>query len=286
VTTHATEHVTTADGLRLRIIAAGPEDGPTIILLHGFPEHWWGWRRQVAPLARAGFRVIVPDQRGYAGSDAPAGVRRYTLECLARDVLAIADAVDAPRFHLVGHDWGGIVAWAVAACHGERVEKLSILNAPHPDVVGGVMRRHPAQALRSSYIGFFQLTGVAEALLRARDHALLKRMMTATALPATFTADDLATYARQWARPGRLGAMLAYYRALIRRRGQQVGRVRPPTQILWGMKDKALSYPLAEASLGLCDQGSLIRFPAASHWLQHDEAEAVSAALIDFHGRP
>jgi pimeloyl-ACP methyl ester carboxylesterase len=261
----------------------GAGGAPPIILLHGFPEFWWGWRHQIAPLAAAGFRVLVPDQRGYAASDAPAGIEHYQLDCLIADVLAVANAHDAHRFHLVGHDWGGIVAWAVAARHSERVERLSILNAPHLDVVSGVIRKHPSQAVRSSYIAFFQLNWIAETLMRARHFALLRRMMKGTALPSTFSDDELATYAGIWAQPGRLSAMLGYYRALVRQPRASLGRVQPPTQILWGMKDKALSLPLAEASLAQCAHGSLTVFPAASHWLQHDEPSAIATNLIEFH---
>lgn len=273
-----------ADGIRLHVLTAGPSDGPPIILLHGFPEFWWGWRHQIGPLAQAGFRVIVPDQRGYGASSAPGGISAYQLDVLVGDVLALAAAQDAARFHLVGHDWGGIVAWAVAARHPDWIERLSILNAPHLDVVSPVIRRHPSQAWRSSYIAFFQLRGVAEALLRARGSAMLKRMMARTALPTTFTPGELAIYAAEWQRPGRLRAMLAYYRALVGRRRVPLGRIDAPTQILWGMKDRALGFSLAEASLRQCEDGSLIPFAAASHWLQHDEPDAVAAALIAFHG--
>jgi pimeloyl-ACP methyl ester carboxylesterase len=277
-------YVRTPDGTRLHVVSAGPIDGTPIILLHGFPEFWWGWRHQITPLAQAGFRVIVPDQRGYAASDAPTGVSAYQLGVLVADVLAVADANQAPRFHLVGHDWGGIVAWAVAAAHGGRIERLSILNAPHLDIVSSTMRRHPSQALRSSYVAFFQLTGFAEALLRARGFARLKRMMSGTALAATFTHDEITIYAEEWARPRRLSAMLNYYRALVRRTHAPLGRVERPTQILWGMRDKALGFPLAQASLAQCQRGSLVPFPAASHWLQHDAPAAVADALIAFHG--
>jgi pimeloyl-ACP methyl ester carboxylesterase len=151
------------------------------------------------------------------------------------------------------------------------------------DVPSRVMRQHPTQVLRSSYVGFFQLNGVAEVLLRARSFALLKRMMVGTALPTTFTSDELAAYVEEWQRPGRLSAMLNYYRALVRRRRGRLGSVETPTKILWGMKDTALGFALAEASLDRCREGSLIPFPAASHWLQHDEPEAAAAALIAFH---
>lgn len=277
------QYVGSPGGATLHTVTAGPAHGPPIILLHGFPEFWWGWRHQIEPLARAGFRVIVPDMRGYGASDAPIGVLSYRLDILVDDILSIADTNEAPRFHLVGHDWGGIVAWAVAAKHPQRIERVSILNAPHLDVMARVLRRHPAQVLRSSYIGFFQLDGLAEAVLRARGFALLKRMMRGTGLNTTFSDAELATYAAAWACPGRLTAMLNYYRALIRRPRAPLGTVEPRLQILWGMQDRALGFALAEASLSQCRQGSLIRFPDASHWLQHDEASTVAAALIAFH---
>jgi pimeloyl-ACP methyl ester carboxylesterase len=279
----SSSYVRTPDGTRLHVESAGSADGRPIIQLHGFPEFWWGWRHQISPLVKAGFRVLVPDQRGYAGSDVPSGVPAYRLDVLVSDVLAIADAHDAPRFDLAGHDWGGIVAWAVAAKHGGRIKRVSILNAPHLDVVSDVMRGHPSQALRSSYVFFFQLTGIAEMLLRARNFALLKRMMIGTALPTTFAPGELAAYAEEWRRPGRLAGMLNYYRALVRCRRGQLGRVETPTQILWGMKYTALGYSLAEASLDQCEEGSLIPFPTASHWLQHDQVEEIAEALIAFH---
>ena len=137
-----------SDGVTLHVIEAGPEDGPLVILLHGFPEFWWGWRYQIAPLVEAGFRVVVPDQRGYNLSDKPQGRRAYDLDILAKDVIGLADAVGRTSFSLVGHDWGGLVAWWTASRYPERVAKLAILNAPHPTIAGAYMRRHPSQMLQ------------------------------------------------------------------------------------------------------------------------------------------
>lgn len=269
-----------AGSVELHVATAGPVSGEPVILLHGFPESAWGWRKQIEPLARAGRRVLAPDLRGYGLSDAPGGVGAYELDALVADVLALADASAAPRFDLVGHDWGGIVAWAAAAWRPDRVARLVVLNAPHLDVFAGATLRRPGQLLRSAYVGFFQLPGVSEAALRARDFALLRRMMTATARRGTFTRQDLDRYAEDWARPGRLTAMLSYYRALVRRRRAPLGRVAPPTTILWGKKDAALSFALAEASLALCDHGELIPFETASHWLHLEEPEAVVRAIL------
>lgn len=271
---------TAPDGVCLHLATAGDAAGTPIILLHGFPDSSSVWRRQMAPLAEAGYRVVAPDLRGHGASDCPQPVAAYTLDRLVGDVLAIAG--DRP-VHLVGHDWGGIVAWAVAAWRPDRVDRLSIINAPHPDVAAAVLRRDPLQAIRSSYVALFQLSGIAERLLRARGFWLLRRMVRAAALRDTFSAEDLAACRRQWARPGRLTAMLNYYRALVRLGHAPLGRIAVPTQILWGRRDAALGYPLAEASLAMCERGRLQPLPDASHWPQLDRPAAIAQALIAFH---
>src|SRR5580704_17398686 len=146
-------------------MTAGPEDGPAVILLHGFPEFWYGWRKQIAPLAEAGFRVIVPDQRGYNLSSKPSAVRDYGLRELTADVIAIADQVGREKVFLAGHDWCAAVAWNAAMRYPGRIEKLAILNVPHPAVMRRFLRTSPRQMLRSWYILFFQIPGLPEFLL-------------------------------------------------------------------------------------------------------------------------
>lgn len=211
-------------GLTLSVAEAGPEDGPLTVLLHGFPETWWGWRHQIGPLAAAGLRVVAPDQRGYGLSSRPEGIAAYHLDRLADDVTGLADALGHDRFRLVGHDWGGLVAWWVAARHPDRLERLAILNAPHPDVFGAYARRHPTQALRSVYVGLFQLPGLPEALLRVGDCAALRRALTNSSRPGAFSPHDLDLYAAAWRRPGAITAMLNWYRALRLRRGRRRDR--------------------------------------------------------------
>lgn len=274
-------------GLRLHLAEAGPADGPPTILLHGFPESSYGWRRQIGPLAESGLRVLVPDQRGYGLSDRPKGIAAYHLDRLAGDVIALADACGATRFNLVGHDWGGLVAFWVASFHPERVERLAVLNACHPGVFGPYLRRHPGQALRSAYAGFFQIPGLPERLLTARRAHLLRELMRRSSRPDTFSAADLDTYARDWLHPGAVTAMLNWYRALAQLpRARHPPRITAPTLILWGERDQALQSGLAEASLDLCERGRLQRFPQATHWVQHDAPEAVNAALIGFLKQP
>jgi pimeloyl-ACP methyl ester carboxylesterase len=172
------------NGIQLHAVEAGPRDGPLVILLHGFPEFWWGWRRQIEPLAAAGLHVLAPDQRGYNLSDRPAGVAAYDLDTLAADVIGLADAAGQRKVMLVGHDWGGLVAWWTASRHPHRVDRLVVLNAPHPAVMGAYMRRHPSQMLRSSYVGFFQLPFIPERLLAAGDFALMRRALRRSSRPA------------------------------------------------------------------------------------------------------
>lgn len=266
--------------VHLHVERAGPADGPPVILLHGFPEYHGGWRKQVGPLAAAGLRVIVPDLRGYGQSNVPTGIDAYRVEALAADIVALADAEGIARFTLVGHDWGGCIAWAVAAWHPDRVARLVILNAPHLDVMKVALRRDPRQMLRSWYVAFFQLPRLPERLLSRNDYAALKGALLG-ARGRAVTKADLAPYVVEWSRPGRLTAMLNYYRAL-RRPGRPLGRIAPPTLILWGQRDIALGFDLAEASLALCDDGELRAFPDATHWIQHEEPQAVADAIVAF----
>lgn len=267
-------------GLALNLVEAGPPSGPPLILLHGFPEFWWGWRHQIGPLARAGMRVVVPDQRGYNLSDKPDGIEPYRLPQLGRDVAGLADALGLDRVDLAGHDWGGIVAWWTAARHPHRVRRLAILNAPHPDTTWRVLRADPAQALRSWYVAAFQVPGLPERLLAAGDFRALARALTGSGRAGTFSREDLARYRQAWSQPGAVSAMLAWYRALIRRPPPRAGRVHAPTLLLWGKKDVALGPRFASESLTFCEDGRLLWFEDASHWVQHEEPAEVNAALL------
>jgi epoxide hydrolase 4 len=272
------------NGVALHAAVAGPADGPLVVLLHGFPEFWWGWRRQIAPLAAAGLRVLAPDQRGYNLSDKPEGRRAYALDTLADDVLGLADALGRERFAVAGHDWGAVVAWHLAARNPERIERAAVLNGPHPATMRRYVRAHPGQAVRSWYVGFFQAPVLPELVLGAADFALLRRALGATARPGTFTAEDQRRYRAAWMQPGALTAILNWYRALPMAAAGSVrpGRVRVPVRIIWGDRDAALESGLAEAGLALCDQGEAFHLPNATHWVQHEEPERVNRLLVEF----
>lgn len=272
-----------ANGLTLHAVAAGPADGPLAILLHGFPEFWYGWRHQLGPLASAGLRVVALDQRGYGQSDKPAGRQAYVLDTLADDVLGVADALGHERFAVVGHDWGGIVTWHLAGRNPDRIERAAVLNAPHPATVGRHMLTHPDQVARSAYVAFFQLPLLPEWALGAAGFASLRRTLVTTARPGSFTEDDLDRYRQAWAQPGALTAMLNWYRALpMQSFPSTPERIRVPVRVVWGDRDVALQRGLAEAGVALCDHGEVFHLPEATHWVQHDEAERVGRLLVEF----
>lgn len=264
-------------------MAAGPKEGPAAVLLHGFPEFWYGWRKPIEPLAEAGFRVIVPDQRGYNRSSKPRGVASYTLGALVSDVIAIADQLGQKRIFLAGHDWGAAVAWSAALLHPERIAKLAIVNVPHPSVMRRFLSTRPRQMWQSWYILFFQTPWLPETIFSAFDFYLGRRALLRSSRPGTFSADDLAEYRGAWSEPGALTAMINWYRAAARYRTRFADRiVRVPTRILWGERDKFLMSEMAVESLGYCAQGELFRFPEATHWLLHEEPAKVSELLVEF----
>jgi epoxide hydrolase 4 len=279
------EHaIVNINGINLHIVVAGPKDGEPVILLHGFPEFWRGWLKQVEPLTDAGYRLIIPDQRGYNLSDAPKDVRSYALNELTHDIIRILDHFDIEQTYLIGHDWGAAVAWTVAIQYPGRIKKLGILNVPHPAVMMKSIRKSPMQMLKSWYIGFFQIPWLADWLMSRNNFAGIIRMLKASGKSTTFSAEDLNEYRKAYANSGGLTGMINWYRALVRFRPSMPPSVRlqMPVLILWGKNDLALRFEMAEASLAYCEDGELVAFDEATHWVQHDEAEEVTQKIIEF----
>lgn len=272
------------NGIRLHVVTAGDPHGKPVLLLHGFPEFWYGWRDQIPAFVVAGYRVIVPDQRGYNLSDKPVGVRYYRTEMLVRDVIGLLDHFRIEKVNLAGHDWGAAVAWSVATSFPDRVERLAIMNVPHPDVMLATLRTSLRQMLKSWYIGFFQIPVLPDWVLRVNDYAAARRLLVSSGKPSTFNTADLAEYKKAWAQPGALTAMINWYRAVfMERSGKQTdNRVHVPVLVLWGKHDIALSAEMAQRSIELCDDGRLVFFENASHWVQHDEADEVNRLLINY----
>jgi pimeloyl-ACP methyl ester carboxylesterase len=270
-----------ANGLRFHLVEAG--SGPLVLLLHGFPEFWYSWRRQIPALATR-FRVVAPDLRGYNLTDKPESA--YDYETLASDVPALIGALGERRAHVVGHDWGGMLAWGAAAHHADSVDRLVILNAPHPAAYLRELRRNPRQWLKSWYIGFFQIPGLADWLFRRNHARLLADSLRGSARePSAFSEADLAAYRRSWLRPGAIQAALAYYRQLAASPPwERVRRLPPivaPTLLIWGLHDVALVPDLTEGVEAWVPTVRVERIADASHWVQHERPAEVNRLLLE-----
>ena len=253
----------------------GPSDGPVVLLLHGFPQDHRSWDAIAFELVARGFRTIRPDQRGYSPGARPEGVADYRLGCLTGDAWALLDELGIDRVHLVGHDWGGMVAWAMAAEHPERLLSLTVLSTPHPAAFADSLRG--AQALKSWYMGLIQIPRVAEAALRPGGR-LWAGMMRG--LPA----ESRERYTAAAAEPGALSAMLAWYRAMPRDMARPSVRWRPidvPTLYVWGRRDPALGESAARrTSRYVRGPYSFVILPAAGHWLPERASAEVLEVLV------
>ncbi len=270
------------NGIELSVAGAGPEDGPLVVLLHGFPETWYGWRHQIEPLAAAGYRVIVPDQRGYGASDKPRGIASYCLETLVGDVVGLIDALGRERATIIGHDWGGIVAWAAIERYPDRFERAVSLNAPHPGVMQAALRSDWSQIRRSWYVFLFQVPGLPEFMLSRRNFRMLERGMHATSRPGAFDHADIEIYRSAWSRPDALRSMIHWYRAALRgvRTPLPDQPIRVPTLIIWGPQDHALGPGLARSSFAQCQDARIEWIEGATHWVAHEQADRVNAMIL------
>lgn len=273
------------NGVHLHTLEAGPRDGPLVVLLHGFPEYWYGWHHQIGTLVDAGYRVLVPDQRGYNTSEKPAGVEPYRLGELSRDVYELVAAAGRASAHVVGHDMGGMVAWDVARRFPETVDRLCVLNCPHYSAYRRTVLTNPSQLSKSWYALFFQLPRLPEWLARRDDFELWVDLLQDSSTPGTFSEFDLACYRTAWRHEDAPRAMVNWYRALARYTiHPEREQVDAPTLLVWGDDDVALVPELADASLEYCTDGRLERFPDAGHFVQHEEPEAVGELLVDHLG--
>ena len=270
------------NGVRLHVVEAGPPDGKLLVLLHGFPEFWYGWHRAIRPLVNAGYRVVVPDQRGYNLSEKPSAVSEYRIGTLAADVIGLIDAYDRETAAIAGHDWGAAVAWWTALHYPDRLSDLIAVNVPHPTVFEETLRRSWDQRLKSWYILAFQLPKLPEAVARAGDWRLATRALRDTSLPGTFSEEDLNRYRRAWDREGAFEAMVNWYRAIVRDRPTPAEtRVSVPTLVIWGDGDRFLRKSMATRSVDYCADGRLLTIQGATHWVVHEEPHRVADAIIE-----
>jgi pimeloyl-ACP methyl ester carboxylesterase len=280
-------HFIQTNGITLHTVTAGPKDGEPVILLHGFPEFWFGWRKQIPFLAQQGFRVIVPDQRGYNLSDKPRGIAAYHLDETAKDVAGLMDALGYQDVYLAGHDWGGVVGWWLALHQPQRLRKMAILNVPFPSVaVEAIRSGNKEQQRKSWYVAAFQIPWLAERGFRQQNVGEGRNILLRISHPDTFTPAELIVYEHAWEKPGAVTGMINWYRAnfwtFLTMPHPANGSIQTPTLMLWGEQDRALGKELARPSIDLCANGRLLFFPNATHWLQHDEAEAINQQLATF----
>jgi pimeloyl-ACP methyl ester carboxylesterase len=264
--------------VRLQCVTAGPADGPLVLFLHGFPARWSTWRELLPVFARAGYRAVAPDLRGYGASDRPAGVDSYSMVRILEDVVAILDAFGREKAYVVGHDVGGGVAWALAMTHPQRVERLATLNSVH--VVGFERQiRKWSQLSKSWYVFFFLLPWIPEWWLSRRDFRFVHRSLVADGLSDAVAGDLL-----EGVRPnGALRAAINWYRASFRdvaRKRLVPKRVDLPTLAVWGDRDPHLDAALATPPADWVGQARVEHVPEAGHWVHHDAPEKVGALLL------
>lgn len=270
--------------VRLHYVTAG--DGPLVVLLHGFPEFWYSWRRQLPELAAAGFRAVAVDLRGYNLSDKPRGMRAYTGERLAKDVAELIPALGAERACVVGHDWGAGVAWQFAMLYPELLQRLVIINVPHPASFLRALRTW-RQLLRSWYMFFFQIPWLPEALIRAtRYRGIRETFRNDPIRPGAFSEDDIERYIEAISRPGALTAGINYYRAAFRYGfraiRQQLRRIDAPVLVIWGERDRYIGREWADPDPQWAPNARVVRLPDCSHWVQNEQSERVNELLIEF----
>jgi epoxide hydrolase 4 len=265
--------------VRLHVVSEG--SGPPVLLLHGFPEFWYSWRQQLEALAAAGFTAVAPDLRGYGLSDKPAGVDSYRIERLGGDVVGLIRALGG-RAHVVGHDWGGAIAWWVAAAHPDRCDRLVTINGPH----GGALLRaaaSPAQLLRSWYILFFQLPYLPERMVLAPGF-VRRTLRHHAAGDETFTEEDLARYEEALHRPGAAAAAINYYRAALRHLPLLPAPVTRPALVVWGERDRSLGPEVLRQLTGAARDVRVERLPDAGHFAHQDRPAEVNRLLVEFLG--
>ena len=273
-----------ANGLTFEVATAGEGDH-LAICLHGFPELHYSWRHQMPALADMGYRVWAPNMRGYGATDRPTAKKDYRLRNLAADVGALIDASGASKVTLIAHDWGAVVAWYFAIMKVRPLERLVILNVPHPNCARRELK-HMRQLKKSWYIFFFQLPWLPEKFLGRDNAASISRVFRDSAInKGLFTSEELEPYRRAAAQPGALTAMFNYYRALLQTpdaRDTGEGMVDVPTLVLWGEQDVALDIHLLDGTDAYVSDLTVRRFPDASHWVQQDVPDKVNAALREW----
>lgn len=269
------------NGINLHYVEQG--HGPLLLLLHGFPEFWYSWRHQIPEFARS-YRVVALDLRGYNESDKPEGVAAYRISELIDDIAGVIDGLGYDRCTLVGHDWGGAIAWQFAYARPERVEKLTILNCPHPAKFATGLR-DPEQLLRSWYVFAFQVPLLPELVFQFNDYAAIANAFIEEAIDkSAFSPADLDAFKDAAAKRGALTAMVNYYRAALEEvtTEKHWGVLQTPTLLIWAEDDRFLGKNLAAGTDAYVQNLTVKYIPDCSHWVQQEQPQRVNQYLWEF----
>jgi pimeloyl-ACP methyl ester carboxylesterase len=288
------QRIALSTGITLNVQVCGSNSHEPIVLLHGFPESHRTWRA-VAPALAKDYYVVAPDQRGFGASDKPAGVENYRTDRIVDDLIALADALDLETFTLVGHDWGGAVAWLAALRHPERIKRLVIVNAPHPWIFQKSLLDDPAQRAASQYITAFRNPAMEAGIAAMGWESFYAKTFGSHADLSLVPAEEKAAYLRDWAEPGALTAMLNWYRAsdiLVPAPGETVApplwtelpfpHLKMPVLVIWGLRDRALLPVQLEGLHEVIDDLRIVTVAEAGHFIPWEDPEPVVAAIRDF----
>ena len=269
------------NGINLHYVTQG--EGPLMLMLHGFPEFWYSWRKQIPEFAKD-YKVVAIDLRGYNDSDKPAQKEAYVMAEFIADVKGVIEGLGYDRCILVGHDWGGAIAWNFAYAYPNLVEKLIVLNMPHPAKFAEGLRS-PQQLLRSSYMFLFQLPIVPEALIQLGDYQALESAFLGMAVnKAAFTQEDIGAYKDAFAKRGALTAALNYYRNIFKQGlpSQDWSVLDVPTLMIWGESDTALGKELTYGTEAYVRDFQIKYIPNCSHWVQQEQPQLVNQYIREF----
>ena len=279
---HGFAHI---NGVRLHYVTQG--EGKLLVLLHGFPEFWYSWRQQIPQLAKH-FKVVAPDLRGYNESEKPVGVANYRIDTLTADVMGLIRAFGEEKAIIVGHDWGGGIAWAFAADYPQATEKLIVMNCPHPTPFQKHLRTNRRQLRRSWYMFFFQIPWLPELGLRLTAKRFMEQAFRGMAIrKEAFPDEELRYYVEAIRKPGAARAAINYYRAAFResvRKGErQFAKITCPTLLIWGEEDIALGKELTyDMEQYFTDRFEIKYIPQCSHWVQQEQPELVNQYMVEF----
>ena len=284
------ERFVDSGGVRIHVVEEGPEDGKPVLFVHGFPEFWWSWRHQLSACAEAGYRAVAMDLRGFGVSDRPDDVAAYALANSLGDVTAVIDSLGG-RAAVVSHDWGGALGWAYASLVADRVERVVVMNAPHPNAYAD-LATSLSQLQASWYMFFFQFQGVAEEVLSRNGFELLRAWFYDTAT-VKLGDDEIARYIELFSRPGALTAGLNWYRAnvppasYLSEQRLELPAITCPAMLLWGLDDAYLTFELGRRAGEFCTGPFVLHaLPDTGHWIQQERPDEVNELLLDFLGGP